>query len=479
MTFSETKDCNFKIKCYNLFKLNFLKQHFQLKNWQIKMKLWQQIFLGMALGILSGILFKENTKYIKPLGDIFISMIKMIVVPLIFFSIVSAITSMEQSHSLGRIGLKTISIYILTTIIAVTIGLVLANVFNPAEGLENTDIFGYKATTAVDTSDISISKIITSIIPSNPIAAMAEGNVLQIIIFALFLGTAIKITGRRAGRIADSINDMAEIMYSLTSLVMKFAPVGVFTLIAWVVGTQDPEILRSLVRMVLVVIGACILHMLVVYSLLITFFARLNPLRFFRKIIDAQLLAFSTSSSSATLPVTIKVAKEKLGVSRNNARFILPLGSTVNMDGTAIYLGISAVFVSSLIGHELTFGNYAVIILTATLSSIGAAGIPGVALIVMSIVFSAVGLPIEAIAVIAGVDRLLDMVRTTVNVTGDLAVSVVVDRSEKSFNQNIFNNTKLAIRNRPADRNNYYNKNNRKFRNKKRRDHNTYNKPNS
>jgi len=402
----------------------------------IKLKLWQQIFLGMALGACAGIILGEHSSFLKPFGDIFINMIKMIVVPLIFFSISSAITSMEQSHSLGRIGGKSILIYLVSTAIAIAIGLALANIYDPSAGVEHSDMFG-KAT-EVKTQTISFAETIVSMVPTNPIKAMAEGNVLQIIVFALFLGTAVNIAGKKVKKVADSLNEIAEVIYSLTGLIMKFAPIGVFALIGWVVGTQDPDILKSLVKVVIVVISACVLHAVVVYSIFIGGLARLNPITFFKKIIDAQVLAFSTSSSSATLPITMKVAEDKLGVSKGTANFVLPLGSTVNMDGTAIYLGISTVFVAGLVGVDLSMGDYATVVFTATLASIGAAGIPGVALVMMSMVFTSVGLPIEAIAIIAGVDRLLDMVRTTVNVTGDLAISVVIDRSEGTFDEALY-----------------------------------------
>jgi len=400
------------------------------------LKLWQQIFLGMIIGAIAGLVLGDNATYLKPVGDIFVNMIKMIVVPLIFFSICSAITSMEQSHSLGRIGGKSLLIYLASTAVAIVIGLFLANVFDPSEGITNTELFGSKK--EIQPKTVSFSETIVGMIPTNPIKAMAEGNVLQIIVFALFLGTAVNITGKKVKKVADAMSEIAEVIYSLTGIIMKFAPFGVFALIGWVVGTQDPEILKALVKVVIVVISACVLHVILVYSLFIAGLARLNPLTFFKKIIDAQVLAFSTSSSSATLPITMKVAEDKLGVSKGTANFVLPLGSTVNMDGTAIYLGISTVFVAGLVGVDLTIGNYLTVIFTATLASIGAAGIPGVALVMMSMVFASIGLPIEAIAIIAGVDRLLDMVRTTVNVTGDLAISVVIDRSEGTFDQALY-----------------------------------------
>jgi Na+/H+-dicarboxylate symporter len=405
-----------------------------------KLKLWQQIMLGMVLGAVFGFVVGEHAIIAKPVGDLFINMIKMIVVPLIFFSISSSIASMEQNHSLARISARTIALYLISTALAIVIGLVLAHVFNPAASVHNPDLFG-KVVKPVETGPISVSEMLVALVPTNPIKAMSEGNVLQIIVFALFFGTAVNISGKRGERISKTLVDIAEVVYSLTSIVMKFAPFGVFALIGWVVGTQDAEILKSLTKVVIVVFAACVLHATVVYSLMIVGFARLNPLQFFRQIIDAQVLAFSTSSSSATLPVTMEVAQKKLGVSRGTANFVLPLGSTINMDGTAIYLGITTVFVANLIGMDLSMMDYVKVVMTATLASIGSAGVPGVALIMMSMVFASIGLPIEAIAIIAGVDRLLDMVRTTVNVTGDLAVSVAIDSLEGALDKKTFNKT--------------------------------------
>ena len=415
----------------------------------IKLKLWQQIVLGMFLGACAGIMLKGNASYLKPFGDIFINMIKMIVVPLIFFSISAAITSMEQSHSLGRIGGKSLLIYLFSTAVAIVIGITMANVFDPSSGVINNGAFGEAG--EVKGKTVSFADTIVSMVPTNPIKAMADGNVLQIIVFALFLGTAVNVAGRKVKKVANALNEVAEVIYSLTGLIMKFAPIGVFALIGWVVGTQDPDILKSLVKVVIVVIAACVLHAVIVYSIFVGLLAKLNPVTFFKKIVDAQVLAFSTSSSSATLPLTMKVAEEKLGVSKSTANFVLPLGSTVNMDGTAIYLGICTVFVAGLVGQDLSIADYVTVVFTATIASIGAAGIPGVALIMMSMVFASVGLPIEAIAIIAGIDRVLDMLRTTVNVTGDLAISVVIDRSEGTFDEEVFykKNSEIVLQGLP------------------------------
>jgi len=408
-----------------------------------KIHLWQKIFIAMILGSIFGYLIGDKAAMLKPVGDIFVNMIKMIVIPLIFFSISAAITSMEHTHSLGRIGTKSIILYLFSTAVAIVIALCLATAFDPSAGLEST--ISFSESSIQETSQISLSNMVVSMIPTNPVQAMAEGNVLQIIVFAVFLGTAVNTAGKKVAKVANALAVAAEVTYSLTNIIMKFAPYGVFALIGWVAGTQELEVIASLGMVVVVVITACLFHMFCVYSIFIGLLSKLNPLIFFKKIADAQIMAFSTSSSSATLPITMKVAEDKLGVSKGTAKFVLPLGSTINMDGTAIYLGICSVFVAGLVGTHLLFMDFVTIILTATIASIGAAGIPGVALIMMSMVFTAIGLPIEAIALIAGVDRLLDMVRTTVNVTGDLAISVVIDQSEGTLNQRVFNDLNVDL----------------------------------
>jgi Na+/H+-dicarboxylate symporter len=408
-----------------------------------KIHLWQKIFIAMILGGIFGYLIGDKAALLKPVGDIFVNMIKMIVIPLIFFSISAAITSMEHTHSLGRIGTKSIILYLFSTAVAIIIALCIATAFDPSAGVESA--INFSTSTTAEPNHISLSNMIVSMIPTNPVQAMAEGNVLQIIVFAVFLGTAVNTAGKKVAKVANALAVAAEVTYSLTNIIMKFAPYGVFALIGWVAGTQELEVIASLGMVVIVVISSCLFHMFFVYSIFIGLLSKLNPLIFFKKIADAQIMAFSTSSSSATLPITMKVAEDKLGVSKGTAKFVLPLGSTINMDGTAIYLGICSVFVAGLVGTNLVFMDFITIIITATIASIGAAGIPGVALIMMSMVFTAIGLPIEAIALIAGVDRLLDMVRTTVNVTGDLAISVVIDQSEGTLNERVYNDLNVDL----------------------------------
>lgn len=413
---------------------------------------WQYILLAMIFGALVGKAAPDFAVHLKPLGDLFLNLIKMVVLPLVFCSISAAIISMEHTRSLGRIGGKSMFIYLFSTAIAIVIALFLSNAFNPVSELkenygieeqveEKTSLKDSKALKAYEdkAGENSIVKKIISIVPTNPFQSFASGDVLQIIIFAVFLGIAINSSSKKLSKVEGFLNESAEVFYSLTAIVMKFAPVGVFGLIAWVVSSQDADRIISLANVVLVVLVACILHVVLVYGGFIVFLARLNPVIFIRKILDAMIMAFSTSSSSATLPVTLKVAEEKLGVSNATAKFVLPLGSTVNMDGTAIYLGVCAVFVAGFENISLSMVDYLTIVVTATIASIGAAGIPGTAMVMMSMIFTAIGLPLEAILTIVAIDRILDMVRTTVNVIGDLTISVVIDRSEGTFDEKKFN----------------------------------------
>lgn len=396
------------------------------------MQLWQKIFIGLGLGIVAGIALGENAIYLKPIGKMFISLIKMIIVPLIFFSLISAVTGMDDMKKAGKIGLKSFALYLITTAFAICLGLALATIFKVGEGVSlNLD----DNITRTNTSASDFSETLVGMIPSNPIASMADGNVLQVIIFAIFLGIAINQAGKHGKKVADICHSVTEVIFKLTNIVMNFAPYGVFALIGWMVGTQDSKLIISLGKIVILVYCACLLHIYGTYGIMIKLIARVPYFVFFKKIIPAQLMAYSTSSSSATLPVTLKVAQEDLGISKSTSGFVLPLGTTINMDGTALYQGVCALFVAQAMGVDLSMADYLTIIFTATLASIGSAGVPGAGLIMLSLVLTSVGLPIEGVAIIAGIDRILDMARTTVNVTGDATVALVVDKTEGSFDE--------------------------------------------
>ena len=400
------------------------------------MPLWQQILIGLALGVLVGLLFKGVAPLLAPLGALFLNAIKMLIVPLVFVSLVAGITCMQDTAKLGRISVKTIAIYLVTTAFAVSIGLLFGALFAPGAGM---NMVASAATEAKEAP--SLVQILVGLVPANPVAAFAEGNILQIIVFAIALGVSMNLVGEKAAPAVKLFNSLAEVFYKLTDLVMRFAPIGVFALIAGVVAAHGIEVLLPLAGVIGVIYLASIAHLLLVYGGLLGLFARLSPLRFFQGIAPALAVAFSTSSSSGTLPVSIECARKNLGVSEGVAGFVLPVGATINMDGTAIYQGVLALFIAQAFGIDLTAGQYLMIILTATLASIGTAGVPGAGLIMLGLVLTSVGLPLEGVALIAGIDRILDMARTTVNVAGDLMTTTLVGNSENELDRDIYNSS--------------------------------------
>ena len=395
-----------------------------------KISLTTKIFLGLFLGIIVGLLLTNNkdiaTTYIKPFGTLFLNLIKMIIVPLVFSSLIVGTASVGDIKSLGRIGGKTMGYYLITTAFAVILGLILGTVLVPGQGLSipvNVETTAQEAPSIIDT--------LLNVIPSNPLKGLVEGNMLQIIVFAIFLGIGATAVTEELGKpFINFFNSLAEIMYKITELVMKFAPIGVFGLITPVVAENGPSVLLPLIKVIAAVYLGCVLHAALVYSSLLKALAKFSPIKFFKGIAGPAITAYSTSSSSGTLPVTMKAAKENLGVSDKIASFVLPLGATVNMDGTALYQGVCALFIAQVYGLNLTIGQMITIVLTATLASIGTAGVPGAGMIMLTIVLESVGLPLEGIALIAGIDRVLDMARTCINVVGDLSAAVVVAKSE-------------------------------------------------
>ncbi|KFL33160.1 MULTISPECIES: dicarboxylate/amino acid:cation symporter [unclassified Sulfurospirillum] len=398
------------------------------------MALWKKIFIGLCLGLLVGLLFKDVALMLKPVGTLFINMIKMLIVPLVFVTLVTGITSMEDLSKMRRIGIKTFSIYLITTAIAVAIGLAFGLIFEPGAGvaLSNTAaVAAKKEPPLVDT--------LLALIPTNPMESLVKGDILQIIVFAIFLGIAISMAGEKGKPVAAFFESFSEVMFKLTEIVISFAPIGVFGLMAWVSASYGVDVLISLAKVIGCVYIASIIHMALTMGGGIALIARLNPIKFFKGVVSAQTVAFTTTSSSGTLPITTSNTIHNLGVSKPIASFVLPLGATINMDGTAIYQGICAVFVAQAFGVDLTFANYLTIILTATLASIGTAGVPGAGLIMLSLVLTSVNLPLEGIAIIAGIDRILDMARTTVNITGDAMTAVIVAKGEGELDEKIYN----------------------------------------
>ncbi|WP_436323913.1 dicarboxylate/amino acid:cation symporter [Vibrio cidicii] len=401
------------------------------------MSLTGRVILGMVAGILTGFairaLFADNgfvDAYIvnglfEVGGKIFIASLKMLVVPLIFVSLVCGTSSLKDISTLGRMGGKTLAFYITTTAVAITLALTMGTVFQPGSGADLTAASSFKSAEAP-----SLGQVIIDMFPTNPISAMAEGKTLQVIVFALLFGIAISAAGKPGERIAAIFSDLNEVIMKLVALLMNLAPYGVFFLMAKLFTGLGLGAIINLGEYFLVLTATLLIHGLVTYSLMLKGFTGLSPLTFLKKMEDAIMFAFSTASSNATIPATMETVKNRLGVDNKIASFTVPLGATVNMDGTAIMQGVATAFIAQAFNIDLSMGDYVMVILTATLASIGTAGVPGVGLVMLAMVLNQVGLPLEGIALIMGVDRLLDMIRTAVNITGDACVSVIVAKSE-------------------------------------------------
>ncbi|MGL5047474.1 MAG: dicarboxylate/amino acid:cation symporter [Shewanella sp.] len=416
-----------------------------------KLGLTSKILIGMATGIALGLILRNafpesdivqeyiTDGFLHVIGTIFVSSLKMLVVPLVFISLVCGTCSLSEPSKLGRLGGKTLAFYLFTTSIALVVAIISAVLIHPGNASLATEKMEYVAKEAPSLADVVIN-----IVPTNPMQALSEGNMLQIIIFAVIFGFSIAHIGERGKRVAALFEDLNEVIMRVVTLIMQLAPYGVFALMAKLALTLGLETFGSVVKYFFVVLGVLLVHAFIVYPTLLKLFSGLNPLIFIRKMRDVQLFAFSTASSNATLPITIEASEHRLGVDNKIAAFTLPLGATINMDGTAIMQGVATVFIAQVFGIELSLTDYAVVVVTATLASIGTAGVPGVGLIMLAMVLNQVGLPVEGIALIIGVDRLLDMVRTAVNVTGDCVATVIIAKSEGEFNEQVYNNTQAG-----------------------------------
>lgn len=400
-----------------------------------RMPLTYQIFIGMAVGLVVGAIVggPTATTWLKPFGDIFIRLIRMLVVPLVFVSLVAGAASLGDITRLGRIGGKVLGLYIGTTLFAAAIGLLLGNIIQPGAGLAQGDLKAPEIAKAPTASEMFIN-----LFPVNPVDAMARADMLQIIVFALFLGVAMAMVGDKAAGLRSLFDQANEVILKLVGIVMGYAPFGVAALMAWVAGAIGFSIMVPLAKYLVGVAIGAILHAAIIYSLIVGGIGGVNPVRFFKNAVEFMAVAFSTCSSAAALPLNMAAAERKMGVPRSIYGFSLPLGATINMDGTAIYMGVATVLIAQFFGVALTIEQQFTVIMTATLASIGAAGVPGAGLIMMSLVLTAIGLPLEGIAIIAGVDRIADMFRTTLNVTGDAAVTVAVARTEGMLDREIY-----------------------------------------
>ncbi|WP_096154148.1 MULTISPECIES: dicarboxylate/amino acid:cation symporter [Bacillus] len=387
-----------------------------------------QIAVAFILAILVGIFMGEKASIVQPLGDLFLRLIRFIIVPLILSTIIVGITSAGDMKKLSRLGGKTITYYLITGLLAVTIGLGAGLIFSPGSGIDIT----LNETAAEPKESPGVINTLLNIIPTNPLESLVTGSILQIIFFAIFLGIGIVIVGEKARPVLHFFEGLSEIMYKITAIVMKLVPIGIFGLLAPIVGTYGLAILLPLIKVIIAMAVAAIIHVAIVYSLAVKTFGKMSPLHFFKGIFPAAAVAFSTCSSAGTLPVTMKNTQENLGVSKETSSFVLPLGATINMDGTAIYLGIATLFIAQYFGVDLSFTQLLMVALVATLASIGAAGVPGAGMVMLTMVLAAVNLPLEGIALIAGIDRILDMMRTSVNVMGDASGCVVIENSENT-----------------------------------------------
>ncbi len=416
------------------------------KNLSLTSQILLAMLAGIALGVLLNIVGNDFIQqYIvngifNVIGKIFIAALKMLVVPLVFVSLLGGVTSLGDVKAMGRIGVKALSLYLLTTALAISIAIGLAVSLSPgsAAGLSSNMEFAGK-------SAPPLSQVLIDIVPNNPIAAMAEGNMLQIIVFALLFGTAITLAGERGKHVLNFFLDLNEVIMKMVLIIMKLAPIGVFCLITKTFAIQGLAIGGDLLGYFLTLIAALLVHASLSYTILLRVLTGLSPLIFLNKMRAVLVFAFSTASSNATIPVTLKTVEEKLGVKNSVASFTVPLGATINMDGTAIMQGVATVFIANVYGIDLGITDFLTVILTATLASIGTAGVPGVGLIMLALVLEQVGLPVEGIALIIGIDRLLDMLRTAVNVTGDAAVTTIIAKSESAFDKEVFKDPAAGV----------------------------------
>ena len=398
------------------------------------MNLSVKIFIALVLSVIVGLIAGEPAVpfikwWIAPIGTMFINLIKMMIVPVVFSSLIVGMTSIGDTKKLGRIGVKTVAIYLVTTAIAILIGFSVAGLFHPGVGLDIGSGTEVKVKEAP-----SIMQVLVAMIPANPIASMAKADILPTIVFALFIGVGIiQVGGKRSEQLIGFFDACAEVCYKVIAMIMAISPIGVFCLLLPVVAANGPSVLLPLLSVIACMAIGSVIHAVGVYSTLARVWGGHSPLAFFRGMSEAMMIAFTTCSSAGTLPVNMKNTQEKLGVSREVTSFVLPLGATINMDGTSVYMGVCSLFIANVFGIDLSFGQMAMIVLTGTLASIGTAGVPGAGLIMLAMVLQSVGLPLEGLGLVAGIDRILDMFRTCLNITGDAAVACVINETEKKY----------------------------------------------
>lgn len=389
----------------------------------LRIPLWQRVIGALVLGIIVGRLWGPGAESIKIIGDIFVAFIRMLVVPLIFFSLVAGVASIGDLRKLGSVGWRAMLIFVVTGQMSVWLGLMLGTLIEPGAGVDTSALV---MGAVPEPAETNWREMVLGMIPQSPVKVMADVNVLPLIVFSLLLGIGILMAKEEGQPVLRIFESGSVVMQKVTAIVMELTPFGVFALMAWVAGTLGFDALAALGKLVFLNYLGCFLIILLIYGALIKLVARLPVIGFFRGMVDAMAVSYSTASSNATLPVTLRCAERNLGVSKSVASFVISLGATINMNGTAMYLGLATLFGAQIFGVSLSWGDYGMIALLGTLGAVGAAGIPGAGLIMMALVFGAVGVPLETIAFVAGVDRIMDMMRTTTNITGDGAVAVTV-----------------------------------------------------
>ncbi len=395
----------------------------------MKFSLCHKVLIGMFLGGITGRYLPELVTYVEPIADIYMNLIKMIVIPTVFCAILYGITNLSDTALLGRLGKKAALVYLGMTIFAVSLGILIANLFRPGEGVNLTLNLGSELNGSA--AVVSLKSLLTEIFPKNPVMAMSQGNTLQVVFFAFIFGISIILAGEKGQLARQLVASFTSVVFKMVELIVKTTPYGVFAIITWVVGNYGFASFLSLGKLASTILGAFFIQYLVFGIMLL--FCRLNPFSFFRKTLNIQSLAFASSSSKASIALAVDELQNKLGISSGSANFVLPLGAAINMSGSAIYITVCAVFLSQMLGVNLTSYQYLILALTSTIGSIGAAGYPSGAVIMLGMVLHAVGLPDAIIPLIMGIDRLLDMFRTVVNVTGDCAATVVIDHLEGSL----------------------------------------------
>ena len=401
-----------------------------------RMSLPTQMAIGMVLGIAARALTPAmglDPSWYKPVGQLFINLVRMVVVPLVLTTLVAGAASVGDVSKLGRVAGKTLAYYLVTTAVAVVIGLVLANIFQPGSGL-SISTEGLKAK---DVAPPTLVDVFLNIVPINPIEALSKGNMLQIIFFALLFGFGLSVIGDKGKQVLHFFDGAADVMIKVTGFVMLYAPIGVFGLISYTVSQHGLKVLLPLGKLILVSAIASVLHVIICYSPLVKYVVRIPLPTFFRGVFEPWLIAFTTCSSAAALPTNLQSVR-RLGASKGVASFSIPLGNTINMDGTAIYMGVAAVFAAEVYGIPLTLSDQLTVMLMGLLASIGTAGVPGAGLIMVSLVFTQISIPLEALALIAGIDRVLDMIRTSINVLGDATGALLVSKLEGDLNTEPF-----------------------------------------